>query len=41
MKLFIFDEDKNQKIKDLYFLNYEEFTEKESYDKVFKYNNIT
>ena len=41
VKLFIFDEDKNQKIKDLYFLNYEEFSEKESYDKVFKYNNIT
>ncbi len=34
-KNYIFDEEKNKIIKDLYLLDYNEFTGKESYDKVY------
>ena len=35
IKNYVFDEEKNQIIKDLYLFDYDEFTEKEGYDKVF------
>jgi len=41
LKNIVLDEEKNKDIKDLYFLNYNIFSEKESYDKIFNRNNIT
>ena len=41
LKNIVLDEEKNKDIKDLYFLNYNIFSEKESYDKLFCRNQIT
>ena len=41
IKNIVFDEETNKEIKDLYFLNYHIFSEKESYDKIFNRNQIT
>ena len=41
LKNSFFDEEKNKRIKEIYLFEYNEFTEKESYDKIFNNNKVT
>ena len=41
LKNSFFDEEKNKRIKEIYLFEYNEFTEKEGYDKIFNNNEVT